>query len=269
MVMAQASPQKQIRRAMTSICFLSPQYGGKCDTPFFGSCIKAQQAFDDQGIEVEWALGTNESLVHRGRMSMLASAMDETDHDIFWFLDSDIQSEPDDFARIWNLITDPDKSGIAVGVYPMKKHDACWYAAWVDGKLIKDLDKYSEPIKVDYAGTGFMAITRKALETVRGYLQERESIAKQLIERLGEDLTPIQRKVAKEMQDCMSWYWDGPERETPAFFMTPIVEQGGKRILESEDYNFCRIARDAGLDIWMDPACKLIHWGSWAYGLHR
>lgn len=249
-----------------SICFLSPQYGGKCDTPFFGSALKVQQALDDQGIECEWALGTNESLVHRGRMSLLASALDETDHDIFWFLDSDLQYEPVDVARIWNLIHDQD-AGIAVGVYPMKKKDACWYAAWVDGKLIKDLDKFSGPVKVDYAGTGFMAMTREALETVRGYLQERESIAKQLIERLDEDLTPIQRRIAKEMQDSMCAWWDGPERKTPAYFMTPIVELDGRRILESEDYNFCRVARDAGLDIWMDPECKLVHWGSWGYGL--
>lgn len=252
---------------MTSICFLSPQYGGKCDTPFFGSCIKTQQALDDQGIECEWALGTNESLVHRGRMSMIQSALDETDHDIFWFLDSDLGFEPDHIAKVWNLLHEEGVE-IAVGVYPMKKPDACWYAAWVDGELIKDLDKYSGPIKVDYAGTGFMAIKRSALEKVRAYLQERYEIAQDLVKRLEKDLSPIQQNVLKAMLGGVDYRWDGPERETTAFFMTPIVELEGKRILESEDYNFCRMAREAGLDIWMDPSVRLIHWGTWGYGLH-
>ena len=70
------------------------------------------------------------------------------------------------------------------------------------------------------------------------------------------------------MLDGVDWRWEGPSGETTAFFMTPIYSMGDKRILESEDYNFCRIAREAGIDIWMDPSVRLIHWGQFGYGLH-
>jgi hypothetical protein len=48
----------------------------------------------------------------------------------------------------------------------------------------------------------------------------------------------------------------------PALFMTPIHNDG----LESEDYHFCRIAREAGFKITMDPSVRLKHWGQFAYG---
>lgn len=116
----------------------------------------------------------------------------------------------------------------AVGCYAMKKRNAQWYAAWKDGQLVKDLDQFEGPIEVDYAGTGFMLIRRE------------------VIERLTE----------------IHGTWDGANGPVPAIFMTPIHNGG----LESEDYHFCRIAREAGYKIIMDPSVRLKHWGQYAFG---
>lgn len=143
-----------------SVLFCTPCYGGMITAPHFQSCMNLKEDLTRQGIPHDWLIGWNESLVHRGRMEMTATFL-RTQHTHMMWLDADIEFSPADVAKIWNL-----NAAIAVGVYPMKKRDACWYAAWKDGVLIKNLDQFKSPIEVDYAGTGFMMIRRDVIETL-------------------------------------------------------------------------------------------------------
>lgn len=120
------------------------------------------------------------------------------------------------------------EADIAVGVYAMKVPNKQWYAAWKDGELVKDLDQFKEPIEVEYAGTGFMLIRREVIEVLAGN----------------------------------SPSYEGPNGRVPALYMTPIHADG----FESEDYHFCRIAREAGFEIMMDPSVRLGHVGQYTYG---
>lgn len=120
------------------------------------------------------------------------------------------------------------QADIAVGCYAMKKQDQQWFAAWKDGALVNDLDQFKEPIEVDYAGTGFMLIRRDVIETLA----------------------------------AVEGSYEGPNGRVPALYMTPIHNDG----FESEDYHFCRIAREAGFKVMMDPSVRLKHWGQYAYG---
>jgi len=121
------------------------------------------------------------------------------------------------------------QSDISVGVYAMKVPDKQWYAAWKDGALVKDLDQFKEPIEVDYAGTGFMMIKREVIEALAS----------------------------------KSPSYTGVNGKVPALYMTPIHNDG----FESEDYHFCRIARENGFKIVMDPSVRLKHIGQYAYGI--
>jgi hypothetical protein len=221
------------------------------------SCLTVSTVLDQVGIKHDYDLGWNESLVHRARMEMARKFLKECDFTHLMWWDADIEAVPDDLAKLWNLQAD-----IAVGVYTMKKPDKCWYAAWVDGALVKDLDQYKKPIEVDYAGTGFMLIKRAALEAIYSHLQTKYQIAVQLHKRMGDLLEGLHRKVADEMLDAMASEYQGPDGPVPALFTTPIFNGG----LESEDYHFCRIARDAGFKIIMDPSVRLTHWGQYPYG---
>ncbi len=187
-----------------------------------GSCLNLKEELTAKGMPHDWLLGRNESLVHRARMEMVASFL-TTDHTHLMFLDADIEFEPADVAKVWNLQAD-----IGVGVYAMKKRDQQWYAAWKDGALVKDLDQFDGPIEVDYAGTGFMLIRRDVITT--------------LAEKHGT--------------------YEGPNGRVPAIFMTPIYND----CIESEDYHFSRIAREAGFKVVMDPSVRLKHWGQYAFG---
>ncbi len=120
------------------------------------------------------------------------------------------------------------QADIAVGVYAMKKRDKQWNAAWKDGALVKDLDQFPGPIEVDYAGTGFMLINRRVIEALA---------------------------VTAES-------YEGPNGRVPALYMTPVHNDG----FESEDYHFCRKAREAGFKVMMDPSVRLGHLGQYRYG---
>lgn len=205
-----------------SILFCTPCYGGMLHAAHFRSCMQLKEDLTKLGVEHDWLIGDRESLVHRARMEMTATFL-QTDHSHMMWLDADIEFTSDDVAKLWNMDTD-----IAVGVYAMKKREEQWFAAWKDGKLVKDLDQFKEPTEVDYAGTGFMLIRRGVIEK----------------------LTEIHGT------------YDGPNGKVPAIYMTPIHNG----ILESEDYSFCRIAREAGFKLIMDPSVRLGHWGQYRYG---
>jgi len=142
---------------MSSILFCTPCFGGQVFAPHMRSCLELTGILTQIGLEYDWLIRWNESLVHRARMGMTAEFL-ETDHTHMMWLDADIDFVADDVAKLWNMDAD-----IAVGVYQMKKEGA-GYAAWLGGKLITELDQFKEPIAVDYAGTGFMMIKREVIE---------------------------------------------------------------------------------------------------------
>lgn len=117
---------------------------------------------------------------------------------------------------------------IGVGCYAMKKPDKQYYAAWKDGALVKELDQFAGPVEVDYAGTGFMCIKREVIE--------------------------------RAMES--SEHYQGQNGKVAALYMTPVHNDG----FESEDYHFCRKARELGFKIMMEPTVRLKHWGQYPYG---
>ncbi len=189
----------------------------------FKSCILLTYALDQAQLPNDWLITWNESLITRARNEMTATFL-KTDWSHMFWIDADIEFTPDDVAKVWNMNAD-----IGVGCYAMKKPDKQYYAAWKDGELVKDLDQYGEePVEVDYAGTGFMAIKRE------------------VIERLVE---------AAE-------HYQGQNGKVAALYMTPIHNNG----FESEDYNFCRRAKEAGFRVMMHPQVRLKHWGQYPFG---
>jgi hypothetical protein len=188
----------------------------------FRSCMNLKEELTRIDLAHDWLIGTNESLVTRARNEMTATFL-ATDHSHMMWLDADIEFEPGDVAKLWNLETD-----IAVGFYCMKRPDLP-LSAWLNGKLITLDQCPKEPFPVDYAGTGFMLIARTVIETLA----------------------------------AASGSYEGPNGRVPALYMTPIHNDG----FESEDYHFCRIARDHGYRVIGDPSLKLGHWGLSRYGL--
>ena len=168
-----------------SILFCTPAFGGQVFAPYFKSCMQLTQDLTRVGLEHDWLIRWNESLIQRARMGMTAEFL-KTNYSHMMWLDADIEFTPEDVAKLWNMDAD-----IAVGVYCMKKEGSP-FAAWQDGKLITNLNHVVKNIdgiaSIDYAGTGFMMIKREVIE----------------------DLSTKVEKYENEMPDI------------PALYMTPI-----------------------------------------------
>lgn len=204
-----------------SILFSTPCYGGAATTAFLCSCLKLQKVMLEAGIDHDWNIGWNESLVTRARNEMAGWFMKSSYERQMW-IDADIQFEPDDVAKLWNMDAD-----IAVAAYSMKLPDKP-LSAWKNGKLVKLDECPNEPFEVDYAGTGFMMIKRTVYEWLESEVES----------------------------------YEGPDGRVSAFYMTPIHDDG----FESEDYFFCRKAREVGFKVMMDPSIRLGHIGQYKYG---
>lgn len=199
-------------------------------TAYCRSSLELRLELTRADLPHDWLLGANDSLITRIRNEMTRSFL-ATDHTHMFWIDADIEFSVEDIQKVYNMDAD-----VGVGVYAMKKRDQQQYAAWKDGGLITNLDQFEGPIEVDYAGTGFMCIRRNVIEK----------------------LTEIHGT------------YDGAWGKTPVLYMTPVTEgtfagvEG--RFMESEDYYFCRIARESGFKIMMDPSVRLGHWGTFRYG---
>jgi hypothetical protein len=234
-------------------------YGGQCTEPFSHSKDRTVLELERVGLGWDWLTEKNESLVHRARMEMTATFLRRKEFTHLFWIDADMDWEPEGVAAAWNLQTD-----IAVGLYSMKRPDMP-LSAWKDGKLVRIEDCPKEPFEVDYAGTGFMLISRKAIESVIEWLRQRHERCKRFVETIRRDfvVTEDELPFLVGMLDHFAPDWEGANgQRVPALFMTPIHNDG----LESEDYHFSRIAREAGFKTIADPSIKLGHWGMTRYG---
>ena len=212
-----------------SILFATPCYGGMVTEAHFSSCLQLKDSLNAEGIDHNWYTLANESLVQRARNNCVDFFLEETDFEYLMFIDADIEFRPEDVAKLYAMEVE-----IAVGVYRMKKPESM-FAAWYHGELVTELDQFQAPIEVDYAGTGFMLIRRSVFSSLLA-----TNLAGPNIE----------------------GYENSFGRNEYGFFMCP-VEDG---TLLSEDYFFCKRARERGISIWMDPSIRLTHYGSIGYG---
>ena len=208
-----------------SILFCTPTYGGQITAPCWRSYAELMQHLGSMGMLHGVLRGSNESLVTRARSEMTRTFLKETDYESLMWIDADIEFTPDDVAKLWNMDKD-----VAVGIYRMKQPGSV-YAAWVDGKLLSDLDGLPNPCEVTYAGTGFMMIKRTVIEQM--------------------------------WNRYPGLMYEGANGMVCHIFGEEIRDH----CLLSDDYAFCARWRDLGGRIMADPTVRLVHWGQHGYGV--
>ena len=95
-----------------------------------------------------------------------------------------------------------------------------------------------EPVQIWNGGTGFMLIKREVLEKLQTVVKSYVNDVLDLSGTMG--------------------------RERIYEFFPVFIEEGTERLL-SEDYGFCKIARDNGISIWAAPWASLAHMGSYLF----
>jgi hypothetical protein len=239
----------------------TPMYGGNCSGLFTKSCTDLSLVCGAHGIPLRFYYLFNESLVQRARNYVVDEFM-RSDCTHLLFIDSDIGFQARDVLAMLGIQgSDPEKYNIVTGPYPKKTiawekvskaakqgfgdEDPFQLNQFTSDFAINPVKgsqsmKLSEPIEVAEAGTGFMLIPREVLEKYRDAYPE----------------------LSYRPDHVRTDNFDGT-REITAFFDC-VIDPETRRYL-SEDYFFCKMARKAGISVWMCPWMQLNHVGSYIF----
>ena len=230
----------------------TPMYGGMCHGVYTQSVLSMPGVLAQSGIEVVFSFMFNESLIQRAR-NLLSANFLKTDCTHLMFIDSDIRFNPADIAKM----VEADKEVIC-GIYPKKEINWSTVRTAMDSGITGDSLKYHtgsfvvnlvdyanevtvpiyEPVQIWNGGTGFMLIKREVLEKLQTVVKSYVNDVLDLSGTMG--------------------------RERIYEFFPVFIEEGTERLL-SEDYGFCKIARDNGISIWAAPWASLAHMGSYLF----
>jgi glycosyltransferase involved in cell wall biosynthesis len=243
------------------IFLATPMYGGQCAGMFTKSVADLSAFCANHNIPLQMYFLFNESLITRARNYCVDEFMrSEMQH--LMFIDSDIGFSPQDVIALMALQTQNEEYDIIGGPYPKKciSWEKIKYA--VDKGVADDdptvLDRYvgdfvfnpkggsgsiriDEPVEVLEIGTGFMMISRKALEK----------------------FTESYKELMYKPDHVRTEAFDGT-REIMQFFQAEI-DPVSKRYL-SEDYWFCQKSQAIGLKTWFCPWMRLQHVGTYIFG---
>lgn len=239
----------------------TPMYGGSCAGLYTKSTNDLSMLCSTHKIPLKYYFLFNESLVQRARNYIVDEFL-RSDCSHLLFIDADIGFDPRDALALLAIqVQDPEKYDIICGPYPKKTiawekiSMAAQKGVGVENPF--DLERYvsdfvfnpvggsksfklAEPVEVAEGGTGFMLITREALEKYRDTYPE----------------------LSYKPDHIRTDQFDGT-REITAFFDC-VIDPESRRYL-SEDYFFCQQARKAGLSVWMCPWMKINHVGSYIF----
>jgi glycosyltransferase involved in cell wall biosynthesis len=140
---------------MRKVLIGTPSYDGRIDTWFADSLIRTIKQSLTQDVEVHIIYPSYDSLIQRARNDLFRMAL-EGNYDTLFFIDSDVEWEPEWFFRLLSR-TEP-----VVGAALVKKSDNEGYTVKITDKELK----YSEDkqlLEVEGVGTGFLKVDRFAL----------------------------------------------------------------------------------------------------------
>jgi hypothetical protein len=254
-------PIEELRKRKLFIA--TPMYGGQCAGMYTKSIADLSAMCANYNIPLQMYFLFNESLITRARNYCCDEFM-RSDATHMMFIDSDIGFNPQDVIALMSLqAQNEEKYDIIGGPYPKKCISWEKVKAAVDKGIADEdanvLEKFvgdfvfnpkggqqsiaiSEPCEVLEIGTGFMMITKKAMQKFYDAYKDR---------------------YLYKPDHVRTEHFDGT-REIMMFFQAE-VDPVSRRYL-SEDYWFCQKAQDAGIRTWFCPWMRLQHVGSYIFG---
>ena len=230
----------------------TPMYGGQCFGYFTQSCLQFSNLCKTNDVDVSFSFLFNESLIQRAR-NLLAQHFLKSNATHIMFIDADIRFNPE---QIFPML-EADKD-IICGIYPKKEINWTTVKVAMDANVPNDQLKFhtgafvvnlvdyqtevtvpiNEPVEIWNGGTGFMLVKREVFENLVG--------------KVPTYLNNVLDMTNKENGETIN-----------EFFATSIEEE--TQILLSEDYYFCKKAREHGMKVWAAPWVQLAHIGTYAF----
>lgn len=201
-------------------CFIAtPTHDGKPCAEYTQSLIETTAKLLTNGIAYTHSFCIGSALIHEARNRMVAWFMAQEDATDLLFIDADIAWNAEDAMRL--IMSPHDVIG---GTYRQKRDDQILY------NVAGMQPTGTGLMKVDYLGTGFLKISRKAVQKM------------------------IEAHPEKN--------YGGPDGlKCNGLFESPI--ENGK--LTGEDAYFCRRWRAIGGKVFLDPNMTLHHVGAKVY----
>ena len=203
----------------------TPAYNGKVNVQYALCLANTISLLNSNGIEVVPLIPASGSLLVAER-NRIIEAFWQSDCTHLLMIDSDLGWPPE--AVLAMLSTNKELIG---GVYPARREpDIFLFRPIVDNNGSIVTEKHL--LKVEYIPAGFMLLSKQAIKKLRDKFPELYYEAKN-----------------KEIDNFLIGY---------CFFNTEVWE--GE--FWGEDFVFCRRAREAGIDIWVDPLIQFDHDGT-------
>jgi len=206
---------------MKKVLLATPTLDGKLDVWYTISLVDTLRHPSSVDYEIVPVFFSYDSLIQRARNSALKLAL-ENDFDYLFFIDSDVEWNPDDFYKLLEHNED-----IVGGALVKKNFQVESYTIKLVEQKLKFNDNLSL-IEVDGVGTGFLKISKRALQTLWEISPEY----------INDD-------------------------ETFRMVFNVGIDDDGTMI--SEDFVMCKKWRGIGEKVWVDPKINCNHVGPIKY----
>lgn len=203
---------------MRNVMIAAPSYDGTLTVWHASALSETCKAGLAKDINVYCIYMSYDSLVQRARNDIVQLALDQEVDDLV-FIDCDVDWNPEDFFKL--LEYDVDVVG---GIYPKKGDEEDYPVKALNQNLTFEENGL---VEVEGIATGFLRLTRKALQMV---------------------------------SDDSIEYNESHKPKPIKMIFDIVVDEKGELI--SEDIVFCRKWRKLGGKVWLDPSIKLSHVGT-------
>jgi hypothetical protein len=242
------------------VYFGIPCYGGSIQAATMGAVMAARELLSRRGVQVELSFVVNESLIQRARNRLFTDFVEHGESDsVFQFIDADLSFKPEPLAD--QIVLASEEDSVIGGNYPTK-------SLYADKDNLSDMERtlvargWRSPDTVRIvpiegnAGAircvfvdGRTLVVAKYLPT--GLMAFNHRVAMRVVSHLS------RKKGGKYTNDGRVFH---------NAFQTPVVTtQKGESALLSEDYGFCRLAAEAGIQSLHNPAMQADHIGTYVF----
>ena len=243
------------------IFIATPCYGGQLGEPYFRSMMRLAILCNKYDIQFTVSTLANESLITRGRNTLVSFFMEHPEATHLFFIDADIEFDPNDLLRMvaydkpvtvgaypkkavnWDSIIDAVKRNPEETAQTVEGHSSNYVVNFdflkdEKGNVTPQIQIRDNLIKLKDAGTGFMCIKKEVIQQMFDNHPELS---------YANDIN-VDQKYEKHMF---------------ALFDT-MIDPDSRRYL-SEDYTFCRLWQNMGGDVYLDPRTALNHVGHYTF----
>ena len=244
------------------IFIATPCYGGQIGEPYFRSMMRLAILCNKFDIKYTISTLANESLITRGRNTLVSFFMENKDATHLFFIDADIEFNPEDLLRQVAY----DKP-VVVGAYPKK---AINWDSIISAARNPDLDENAQSIE---GHSSNYVVNFDFLKDENGNRTPQVQIVDNLVrlKDAGTGFMCIKKEVIQQMMDAhpeLKYVNDINVDQKFEPFMYALfdtmIDPESRRYL-SEDYMFCRLWQNMGGQVYLDPRTALNHVGHYTF----